>query len=184
MMLMSELCDEVSLDRGPGGTTVRLARRLRRPVTLATPDAHVLPATPQRAQALIVDVDEAAANAAVTGPVDGSTVQQLRAALLHAARGGLRELCVDLNGVTVLSSVGVQLLHELTATVPNLTIAAGPGLARQVLLLSGLGDHLVDNANRAAASGTARAMKAAEHMTRDPRPAEQLRDTSDRTPRA
>ncbi|HVL85471.1 MAG TPA: SpoIIE family protein phosphatase [Pseudonocardia sp.] len=138
MLMMHELCDAVDVDRGPAGTTVRLTRRLERPVTVGTPQA--VPRRPQdRADALTIEVDEGAAVVTVSGPVDLATVARLRSALLHAARGGVRALCVDLSGITVLSSAGVQLLLDLAAVVPDLTVAVPPGgIAHDVLRLAGL----------------------------------------------
>jgi anti-anti-sigma factor len=67
----------------------------------------------------VVEVDEDTGQARVAGPIDLNTVEKLRPVMLHATRGGIRALTVDLSAVTVLSSAGVQLLHDLAATAPD-----------------------------------------------------------------
>ena len=79
--------------------------------------------------------------ASVTGPVDHDTVEQLRAAIGHAGRGGGLELTVDLAAVTHLASTGLQLLHTLnTGDGPAGVhfVAPDDSTAHQALALSGL----------------------------------------------
>jgi serine phosphatase RsbU (regulator of sigma subunit)/anti-sigma regulatory factor (Ser/Thr protein kinase)/anti-anti-sigma regulatory factor len=160
LLMMRELCDTVDIDHplpagttgtGTGvGTTVRLARRLHRPVTIGMPGPQSTRTA--RAEELVVEVDEDTGQATVAGPIDPNTVDKLRAVLLHATRGGIRALTVDLSAVTVLSSAGVQLLHDLAAIAPGLILTAVPGkAAHHVLQLVGLADRIV----RAEQPGTA-----------------------------
>jgi anti-anti-sigma regulatory factor len=91
-----------------------------------------------------VEVDEDTGRAFVAGPIDLSTVEKLRPTLRRATRGGIRALTLDLSAVTVLSSVGVQLLHDLAALGPGLSLIAVPGRpAYEVLQLVGLVNHVV-----------------------------------------
>lgn len=153
VQMMRELCDDVVVEPGPAGTTVRLRRRLRRPVGVTRPGAAPR-RRPTRSEELDVQVDEASATAVVTGPVDLATVGRLRARLLHLARGGLREVRVDLSGVTVLSSVGVALLHELAASVPGLSLVVVPGdISDDVLRMVGLGRLVATGADLLPAGG-------------------------------
>jgi anti-sigma regulatory factor (Ser/Thr protein kinase) len=161
LLMMRELCDAVEISHPPAaatGTTVRLTHRLRRPVTIGLPGPQ--PVRAARADQLVVEVDEDTGHAVVAGPIDMATAEKLRPTLLHATRGGVRELTVDLSAVTVLSSAGVQLLHDLAAIAPGLTLAAVPGKpAHDVLRLVGLANHI----GPAAPLSTARA----EHQPLD-----------------
>lgn len=141
-LMMRELTDHTEIDHGPDGTTVRLSLALRQPVTIGASTSG--PRHRPRPETLTIDVDENSGSATVSGPVDLTTVDRLRAALLHAGRGGTRALCIDLGGVTLLSSAGVQLLHDLAATAPGLTFATDPRRpAHAVLRLAGLGSRLI-----------------------------------------
>jgi anti-sigma regulatory factor (Ser/Thr protein kinase) len=151
ILMMRKLTDRVDIEPGPTGTTVRVARALQRPVVITTPTRAAAPHQ-ARADALTVDVDDNGEVATVAGPIDLGTVGELRAVLLHAARGGTRPLRLDLAGVSLLSSAGVQLLHDLTAIVPDLVIEAdASGAAHAILRLTGLGDRLRPADVRAAA---------------------------------
>ena len=165
--MMRELCDTVEIDgpqdehdppgsviaagAAPGSTTVRLTHRLRRPVMIGQPAPG--PARPPRVTELAVDVDDEAGRVTLRGPIDLSTVEKLRPALLHTARGGIRALTVDLTAVNILSSAGVQLLHDLAALVPGLRFVVPVGRpAHDVLRLVGL-DDLILPADHPARAG-------------------------------
>jgi anti-sigma regulatory factor (Ser/Thr protein kinase) len=142
VQMMRELTDDTAIEQGPAGTTVRLTRRLGRPVTIGVPPTA--PGPRPRHDELVVDLDEDAAVATVSGPLDLTTVDRLRAQLLQAGRGGTRPLRVDLDGVTVLSSAGVQLFHDLFGLMPELRLTVEPdGVAGAVVALTGLADRLV-----------------------------------------
>jgi anti-anti-sigma factor len=142
VLMMRALTDSTDIDHVPGGTRVRLVRRLSRPVTIGALSPGRTRAHAD--EALSVDVDEHAGLVRVRGPVDLSTAPDLRARVLQAGRGGTRPLCVDLGEVTVLSSAGVQLLHDLVAVVPELRLVARRGgVAAAVLQLTGLGARLL-----------------------------------------
>ena len=167
LLMMRELCDTVVIDgpqvvhdpagsviaagAAPGSTTVRLTHRLRRPVMIGQPAPG--PARPPRVTELAVDVDDEAGRVTLRGPIDLSTVEKLRPALLHTARGGIRALTVDLTAVNILSSAGVQLLHDLAALVPGLRFVVPVGRpAHDVLRLVGL-DDLILPADHPARTG-------------------------------
>ncbi|GAA2893312.1 sigma-F factor regulator [Pseudonocardia halophobica] len=141
VLMMRELTDDTVIEQGPAGTTVRLRRRLGRPVTIGVPPPA--PEPRPRDDKLAVDLDEVAGVATVSGPVDLTTVDQLRAQLLQGARGGTRPLRIDLDGITVLSSAGVQLFHDLAGMLPGLRLRVDPdGVAGAVVALTGLADRL------------------------------------------
>ncbi|GAA4684709.1 sigma-F factor regulator [Pseudonocardia yuanmonensis] len=143
VQMMRELTDDTVIEQGSHGTTVRLGRRLGRPVTIGVPPP--VPDPRPREEKLTVDLDEEAGIAVLSGPVDLTTADQLRAQLLQAGRGGTRPLCVDLRRVTVLSSAGVQLFHDLAELMPELRLATGPdGVAAAVVELTGLGPLRAD----------------------------------------
>ncbi|MCE3550904.1 hypothetical protein LWC33_05465 [Pseudonocardia sp. RS11V-5] len=147
VQMMRELTDDTAIERGPAGTTVRLTRRLGRPVTIGVPPPA--PDPRPRHDELVVDLDEEDAVARVSGPVDLTTVDRLRAQLLQAGRGRTRPLRVDLDKVTVLSSAGVQLFHDLTGLMPDLRLTVEPdGVAGAVVALTGLADRLAEPAGR------------------------------------
>jgi anti-anti-sigma regulatory factor len=76
---------------------------------------------------------------AVIGPIDTGTVDRFRLQVLEAARGGARDLTIDLDPVSVLSSSSVRTLYELRRELPNLRLHAAPSaVAGRVLTLIGL----------------------------------------------
>ncbi|GAA4915994.1 serine phosphatase RsbU (regulator of sigma subunit) [Actinomycetospora succinea] len=145
LMMMRGLVDRVDVVTGPAGTTVTLAAPVRRDVLVGSYDDAVTGpghgvaedlATEQRGPDVL----------AVSGPLDTGTVERFRHRVLEVARGGARELTVDLHGVSVFSSAAVQTVHELRRDLPGLRLhAAGASVSGRVLALTGL-DDLLDGA--------------------------------------
>jgi anti-anti-sigma factor len=137
--LIRSLSDEVQIERGAGGTTLTLRRRLLHPTVIGlsehlAPTAMAMP----RFQAAITRVDPTVLE--ITGPLDATTTDQLRAAVMHHANAADQPLVVDLTPVSFLASSGVQLLHDLSADLGDgLRLHATPGCpAAYVLKLTGL----------------------------------------------
>jgi PAS domain S-box-containing protein len=131
--LMRALVDEVALERGDAGTTVRLRRR----VAAAPPPAGV--SAPLAAASVPADggctVTVRDGVATVQGDLDLSCAarigEQLRAAAPHT---------IDLSAVAYLDSAGARMLLELASGRPGrLAVIAPPGaVPRRALELSGL----------------------------------------------
>ena len=139
LTLMRVVTDAVDIDRGSAGTRVRLRRRLGRPVTTGAPAPVGSTPVPHLPFGVVVTrVDPT--KLSIRGPVDASSVELLRAALVRDAHAG-EPLALDLSRVTFLASSGVQLLHELAAEHGDqLELIATPGSpAAFVLDLVGLG---------------------------------------------
>jgi len=122
----------------PGGTTVTLWHRLRRPAVLASgPGGHVAdPAEPP----FTVDTSVAAgatARAQVGGTVDITTADMLARRLLSVSRGGTVPLVADLTGVTQLASAGVRALYQVSEQL------AAHGQALTLVTAAGSAAHLV-----------------------------------------
>lgn len=134
--MVSGLVDHLSLDRSGDGTTVTFRKRLTRSAQLltGTPRDGGDP-NPSGSVPFSTTVD--GTTMTVRGPVDLSTADGFRAALRRFSRGGTAELTVDLNGVTHLGSVGVQVLHEVRGLDgAPLHLRASPGsIAQHVLEL-------------------------------------------------
>ena len=135
--MVSGLVDQLSLDRSGRGTTVTFRKRLTRSAQLLTgsprtPGADADPLEPVPFSTAVVGT-----TMKVRGPLDLSTADSFRAALRRFSRGGTAELTVDLNEVTHLGSVGVQVLHEvhgLDGASLHLLASAG-SIAQHVLEL-------------------------------------------------
>jgi anti-sigma regulatory factor (Ser/Thr protein kinase)/anti-anti-sigma regulatory factor len=124
---------------GPHGTIVLLRQRLHRPAFLASQtsaSAQAPPGLPPFAVNIHADGD--GSHAQVHGPVDITTAGQLARRLLAASRGGTLPLTVDLAGVTLLASAGVQVLYQLTdqlaAHQQTLTLRVPPGSPARAVL--------------------------------------------------
>jgi serine phosphatase RsbU (regulator of sigma subunit)/anti-sigma regulatory factor (Ser/Thr protein kinase)/anti-anti-sigma regulatory factor len=140
LVLMRSLCDEVTVDRGAGGTTVLTRRALGHPTVVGTEGGPVEPAArpSPRFDAVVTRRDPTVVT--VRGVVDAATVGLLRSEVL---RHGADPVVLDLSPVDLLASAGVQLLHELSAD-GRVQLAATPeSPARLVLDLTGLGTLLV-----------------------------------------
>jgi PAS domain S-box-containing protein len=137
LQMIRGLGDDVSVDPGPVGTTVRF--RLRLPPRATSPAAAVPPGAPVGlpAEVQVSDVDGSRC-VQVLGELDLAGVAAVREPLLSAvAEEGAT---LDLTGVAALCSVGLGLLVEVMASAPGplrvLLPPAGP--ARRALDLTGL----------------------------------------------
>jgi anti-sigma regulatory factor (Ser/Thr protein kinase)/anti-anti-sigma regulatory factor len=172
LMLVSQLIDQVTVDRlgvdgvitddrspvastsvsraepdpaedGPTGTLVTLRKALTRPIA---PVQHDIPTPPRapRGHGESFRTERDGAVLRVHGPVDALAVDVFRADLLRLANGRYPHATVDLSGVTMLASAGVQVLLEVLALVQKnhqveLTLRTTPGsAAHQVLELTHL----------------------------------------------
>lgn len=148
-LIMIRACmDTVEVERSPHGTTVLMDRLLgRKPVFASAEEGPgAAPTTVRRP--LRMELERAARpRLTVTGSIDAGTIDEFRRRLQIASRGGTLPLELDLAGVEVLASAGVQALHELAEQMAADHLAARliapPGCpARYVLQLTGL-DHLL-----------------------------------------
>jgi anti-anti-sigma factor len=135
---------------GSAGTVVILRRRLRKPAMLAS-GQQAAPAAADVPFAISTREGDGTAEVAVGGPIDGGGAEELRRELSAGSRGGVRDITVDLSGVTLLASGGVRVLHELDAQLASngaslAIVAPSGGPARMVLDLVGLGDRVVEPA--------------------------------------
>jgi anti-anti-sigma factor len=153
LAMAGDFVDELNVDRAATGSTVTLRRRLSRPdrILVAAPtgggDGHRRPGTqaPYTAQM----AEQPGPRLTVGGPLDIETVDDLRALLLRATRGGTRTLTVDLTEVTHLASAAVQTLYEATSRSADqgsdLVLFAPPdGAAGHVLSLVALPHRTAD----------------------------------------
>ncbi len=125
------------------GTLVTLRKALTRPITPVKQDIP----TPTRAPRSPGDSFRTERDGPVLrvhGPIDALAVDVLRADLLQLVNGRHPHATVDLSGVTLLASAGVQVLLEILARVQKnhrveLTLQTPPGsAAHQVLELTHL----------------------------------------------
>jgi anti-sigma regulatory factor (Ser/Thr protein kinase)/anti-anti-sigma regulatory factor len=172
LMMVTQMIDQVTVDRltverlivddltldpsGPGpasetsseeytGTVVTLRHALTRPI----PPIKHSPA-PLRARRVHDEPFRTERDGPVLrvhGPVDALAADTLRADLLQLANGRYPDASVDLTGVTILASAGVQVLLEVLATIGEnhqveLTFHTPTGsAAHQVIELTGLPHH-------------------------------------------
>ncbi len=108
------LVDSLRAERTPRGTLVEIQRRLGRPVQLwqvETDPSSLAPDTlPAEMSTLSVT-----GHLTASGPVDESSAELFHAALVEATLAGTEAATVDLTGVTLLASPGVQSLFDLSA---------------------------------------------------------------------
>ncbi|HXV94193.1 MAG TPA: STAS domain-containing protein, partial [Pseudonocardia sp.] len=125
---------------GPRGTTVTARHTLRRAPILAEPAAAPVPRAGRTSPAYRSSLHRGRPTLLeIGGVVDITAEDQLRSDLLNASRGGAVDLVVDLDGVVMLASAGVRVLHELARSL-GLELRASPGTpARSVLDLTRLG---------------------------------------------
>lgn len=146
LALIRAMSDEVAIDTGEGGTTVRF----HVPAVLA-PRPQETPATPTTpaAPTTFADAsDEQVQHVVLTGDLDSSTVEDLRAPLLESIdTADERPVQVDLTGLAYLSSSGVALLLQASASARRrgrvITLVARRSSApARILELSGLAHAL------------------------------------------
>ncbi len=143
LAMVAEAVDDFSIEAEPGGTVVRLRRRLHRPIGVLSSSGSV--PIPESTFSAVPSGPIGDRVITVAGPVDLASVGALRHEVLRAGRGGELPVTVDLNQVTHLGSAGVQMLHTLSATGrpgalrhPPVLVAATGSPAGFVLDLAGL----------------------------------------------
>lgn len=114
LAMVREFVDHLDLHRREHGTTASVRHRLARPAHLLRADAE-RPARLAETRFHVDDRQAAEGILRIGGAVDVRTADSLRHALLQASRGGTTGLVVDLGGVTLLASAGVQVLAEVAA---------------------------------------------------------------------
>lgn len=115
LTMVSELVDEMHVDRRDTGTVLWLRHRLHRPVSmLRSPGVPARTATDADEPfiAALTDIDDPDAVLVVRGPVDATGAVELRDQLLCATGCGTRTRTVDLSRATLLASAAVRVLYE------------------------------------------------------------------------
>jgi len=149
LQLIRALTDHLEIDRNGDGSTVTARRLLRRQPVVTTDPAELGGRPRTRAhdefRSTLTRGDVPVLQ--LYGAIDMSAEQRLRTDLLGAGRGGALPLVVGLDGVSLLGSAGIRVLHELAGPL-QLRLRAAPGTpARAVLDLTGLSDRLLDPAS-------------------------------------
>jgi anti-anti-sigma factor len=133
---------DVRLDRGPGGTTVRMTYQLTSGGPVGKP---VVAAAWAGTDVLEVEVlaDEKPVRVRMTGELDAANAEEVRDRVQQISRGGSVPLRLDLLGVEYLDSFAVRTLFELAMAAQasgerlTVTVPARSPIER-VLLASGL----------------------------------------------
>jgi len=133
LALMRACADELAVDRQAAGTTVTMRLTPGHPAAFGQAVPRPGPPPPRTFDTMVVAREPTVL--AVTGAVDVTSVDLLRAAIAHEPVGAGR-LVLDLANVSMLASAGIQLLYELGDRVDVHAPAASP--ARHVLDLTGL----------------------------------------------
>jgi anti-sigma regulatory factor (Ser/Thr protein kinase)/anti-anti-sigma regulatory factor len=109
-----ELVDDVRIERGESGTTVRLRHRPSRAVAMSTRPAGtpIAPMPDEPFLAALIPDDDPDAVLVVHGPVDAAGAVELRDQLRSATSNGTVSRSVDLSRVTLLASAAVHVLYE------------------------------------------------------------------------
>lgn len=131
------LVDDLRIETGIGGTTVTFSKRLTRSARLLAGAAHPTMQGHAELAGVPFDVRADETGLHVSGTVDMSTADELRASLQWHSRGGTLPLGVDLSEVTHLGSAGVQVLHEINQIDGSELMLRAPvgSVAQQVLEL-------------------------------------------------
>lgn len=136
------LVDSLRVDRAPHGTLVEVRSRLGRPVHLwqveSDPGCGVGEPLPDEMTTI-----STTGHLTASGPVDEASAELFHAALVEVTHAGTEAATVDLSGLTLLASPGVQSLFDLTARsersgVRMDIVASQQSPARRVLDLVGL----------------------------------------------
>lgn len=112
LALVRGITDELRVQRGTDGTRVTVRHRLRRPAVMLRGVAGE-PRGDEAGRSFRVDVDGTQVRA--RGDVGDEEAEQLRTALDRSSQAGTRAIDVDLSGVSLLGSSGVQVLVEARA---------------------------------------------------------------------
>lgn len=102
--------DELEVRRSESGTRATLRHRPLRAVELLTASGG--PTRPAAPFELRETEHPSLTVVELHGPVDRRSADELRRRLAHATRGGTRRIVLDLTGVTLLASAGVQVLCD------------------------------------------------------------------------
>ena len=108
------LVDSLRVERSSRGTLVEIHRCLGRPVHLWQVEADPSNGVPDTLPAEMSTVF-LAGHLTASGPVDEASAELFHAALLEVTHAGTEAAIVDLTGVTLLASPGVQSLFDLSA---------------------------------------------------------------------
>ena len=121
--LMRTLMGEVVVDQAPGGTVVRLTRRIQ----LATSVGEAAGPRRRRRASEGCEVEVATASPACAASSTSRSVDDVEPGLREAAEGK-REFTVDLTAVDYLDSAGARMLLELSEPrSAGLIVVAPPG---------------------------------------------------------
>jgi anti-sigma regulatory factor (Ser/Thr protein kinase)/anti-anti-sigma regulatory factor len=137
LAMATKLVDQVRVQPGAAGTTVRLVHRLRHPVAMDSGVAARALAAAETPFALDMSYPDGPL-LRVRGNVDADGAEQLGDVLLRESRGGTITATVDLTDVTRLSSAAIRMLHIAVDRSLHwgrpLRLVAAPGtIARQVM---------------------------------------------------
>lgn len=149
LALVSQISDELKVGHDGDGTQVRFMQRPRSEAVVDSPTAtssrpmsvdYGEPACEVRA------LDDPIAHLRLVGPFDLGNAEHVDAALRQAARGGTMELVLDLGGVPLLTSAGVQVLVNVSRLLRGhgrrlRLVAPGASPAEHVLKVVGLDYH-------------------------------------------
>ncbi len=135
--------DTVEVETSPAGTTLLLDRQLRRAPVVDRRPVRPVPDARSRRRWRWASPAPSSRWSRCGGPIDISTVEELRRELWSASRGGALPLTVDLGAVTHLASAGIQVLfdfvEEMTADGRKLRFVVPPGCpARHAVALTAL----------------------------------------------
>ncbi|MFI5892345.1 SpoIIE family protein phosphatase [Actinoplanes sp. NPDC051513] len=137
LAMASQLVESIKVSPSATGTTVWLRHTLTRPARLLDQPSSSTPVlnSPFR---IVEDPGGDETRVRIEGAMDAVTAESARKELLRRSRGGTVPLCVDLSGVTHLSSAGVSALHHVAArhleqNAP-ITLLASAGAPAQVIL--------------------------------------------------
>lgn len=126
--------DEFELHHGEGGTTARLRLRPTRSVGMLTASSS----SASGREPLVIE--ERPGELTLSGTVDHRGTDELRRRIAHASFGGTIDVVVDMSGVTLLASSGVQVLYEAMAPA----VGIGLGELRLVAPLGSPAQHVLE----------------------------------------
>ncbi len=117
--MVAQLVHRVQMHHDDEGTTVRLSQELRRPAPMLTRSGRHAPIEEVTGPAsdLTIDADRRRPDTIhVHGPVLPATADRLQTWIATASRGGSRDLTVNLDDVSHLTSAGVRILQQAERT--------------------------------------------------------------------
>jgi anti-sigma regulatory factor (Ser/Thr protein kinase)/anti-anti-sigma regulatory factor len=137
LAMATKLVDQVRVQPGAGGTTVKLTHRMRHPVRMDSGVTTRAVGAADAPFALNVSYPDGPL-LSVSGNVDTAGADKLGDVLLRESRGGTITATVDLSQATRLSSAAIRMLHTAVERSKRrgrpLHLLAAPGtVARQVM---------------------------------------------------